>query len=76
MSNSIIEAQIELEIQKDIECQKCMTDPYYFASNYLIVDGKPFTAGYDRMIFNRLFNTPHLMYMRRERNEISKLYGE
>ena len=37
------------------ELQKCNKSPYYFATNYLTRDGKPFTTNLTENEFNRRF---------------------
>lgn len=34
------------------ECKKCAESPYYFMTNYVIVDGKPFTTLLQEKEFN------------------------
>jgi len=35
---------------------KCRENPYYFATTYLVVDGKPFTTPMTELAFNDYFN--------------------
>tara|TARA_R100001086_G_scaffold240480_1_gene166600 strand:- start:406 stop:633 length:228 start_codon:yes stop_codon:yes gene_type:complete len=54
--NSIIEAQLEFKEQQIIEIEKCKASPYYFATNYLKIKGKPFTTWMSESLFNKLYN--------------------
>jgi len=46
---------IEMEIAKslDDEIRKCLESPYYFATKYWKVNGKPFTTNLSEEEFNR-----------------------
>lgn len=44
---------LDTEIQEEI--QKCISNPYYFATTYMVVNGKPFTTPLDEDIFNKYF---------------------
>lgn len=39
------------------EIRKCRESPYYFATTYLQIDGKPFTTGLTEEEFNTKFNS-------------------
>ena len=45
---------IDTEIQDEI--QKCMNNPYYFATTYIMVNGKPFTTTLSETVFNKYFD--------------------
>jgi len=36
------------------EYYKCLNSPYYYATKYLLVDGKPFTTNYTEEEFNKI----------------------
>ena len=38
------------------ELEKCKKSPYYFATKYLLVEGKPFVTPLNEETFNNLFN--------------------
>ena len=38
------------------ELEKCKKSPYYFATKYLTVNGKPFTTLHSEEEFNKFFN--------------------
>lgn len=40
------------------EIQRCIKSPYYFATKYLTVNGKPFRTLYGELDFNKFFNVP------------------
>lgn len=44
------------------ELEKCKESPYYFATNYMTVDGKPFTTHYSEREFNEIVNCRGLNY--------------
>ena len=37
------------------EIKKCNENPYYFATTYLTINGKPFTTPLKEEVFNNLF---------------------
>lgn len=38
------------------EYEKCKNDPHYFATTYIVIDGKPFTTRLAKHHFNSFFN--------------------
>lgn len=38
------------------EVEKCKSDPYYFATTYLTINGKKYTTPLTRDEFNQIFN--------------------
>lgn len=40
----------------ELEYDKCKDSPYYFATKYLVVNGKPFTTRYTEDEFNKIIN--------------------
>lgn len=38
------------------EYERCRKNPYYFATKYLTVDGKPFTTNLNETEFNSFYN--------------------
>ena len=38
------------------EIRKCIDSPYYFATKYLVVNGKPFETPLSEKAFNSFFN--------------------
>ena len=38
------------------EFKKCKESPYYFATNYIKVNGKPFTTNLSEEVFNGIFD--------------------
>lgn len=41
------------------ECKKCAESPWYFATKYLTIDGKPFTTLLSEEEFNDVFFSRH-----------------
>lgn len=55
------------------ELDKCKDNPYYFATRYLTVNGKPFTTGLREHQFNAMFKA--LSTRTREQNIVQVPYG-
>lgn len=53
----IIKYNSDPEYLKEInEIERCKTSPYYFATKYLQINGKPFTTHLNEKDFNEYFN--------------------
>ena len=50
----------------EIEIVKCRDNPYYFATNYLTVNGKPFTTPLSEKAFNSYFNNKEKINVQHE----------
>lgn len=37
------------------EIAKCKQSPFYFATKYILVDGKPYESRWDEKTFNKIF---------------------
>ena len=46
------------------EYEKCIKSPWYFATKYLVVNGKPYTTPLDEEEFNKRFNNLKLLKKR------------
>jgi meiotically up-regulated gene 157 (Mug157) protein len=55
------------------EIAKCKDNPYYFATNYMIVSGKPFTTSLTEHQFNLIVKS--LSTRTREQNIITVPHG-
>lgn len=49
------------------EFEKCKTNPYYFATRYLIINGELFVTNYSEKEFNELFNSLQFQKIRKSR---------